>query len=172
MQLFFSRYFDNGMPTHFVEKIWAGFSLNDFLWNEYEGMWCTETYKENWPYEDDWWAPFMAHKPKLHTIRSDKSDRWKAGKPIHFFQWIGRPFRSKIYHFAPVIPCISVQKIKIECPSEYVNDQKVYVDDRLLTIKEIRRLAWNDGFNTSMQFLLWFNQNFEGKVIHWTDLKY
>ena len=181
MQIHFIKQFPWGEPAHFVEKIWAGFALNDFLWNNRNGCWATESYKEQWPYGDDadgtssWWRPFMKAKPKIHTIRADAKNRWMPGKIIHFEQWTGAPYRSKCYHFAPLIPCVSTQIIEIE----YINGKPVVVIDNkhyynpLVGIdKGILKLAVNDGFESVDDFFRLFNQDFTGKVIHWTDLKY
>ena len=34
------------------------------------------------------------------------------------------------------------------------------------------QLAINDGFESLKHFFEYFNEDFEGKIIHWTDLKY
>lgn len=33
-------------------------------------------------------------------------------------------------------------------------------------------LAKNDGFSGVKEFFEWFSEDFKGKIIHWTDLKY
>jgi hypothetical protein len=33
-------------------------------------------------------------------------------------------------------------------------------------------IARKDGFDTLEDFLDWFSEDFTGKLIHWTDLKY
>ncbi len=48
----------------------------------------------------------------------------------------------------------------------------VLVDDRKLKIEEVNQLAINDGFNSVDDFFQYFNTDFTGKLIHWTDLKY
>jgi len=181
MQIHFIKEFPWGEKSHFVEKIWAGFALNDFLWNNRDGCWSTEHYKEHWPYGDDpdgtssWWRPFMKAKPKIHTIREDLKDRWKPGKLIHFEQWTEKPYNSKCYHFAPLIPCVSTQKIEIE----YIQGKPVVVIDHshfynpIVNIdKGMLLLANNDGFETIEDFFKWFKSDYEGKIIHWTDCRY
>lgn len=37
---------------------------------------------------------------------------------------------------------------------------------------QIEELAMNDGFESVDQFFAWFNKDWKGKIIHWTDLKY
>lgn len=38
--------------------------------------------------------------------------------------------------------------------------------------EEIFKLAVNDGFPDAISFFQWFDSDFEGQIIHWTDLKY
>lgn len=111
-------------------------------------------------------------KPKLHTIRA--GNRWEAGMDIHF----AINSRSKNYfQFAPVIPCVSVQEIEIihtgyspNTPVVYVHNGKSLMNP--LSYSEIEILAQNDGFDSVEQFFAWFNKDFTGQLIHWTDLRY
>lgn len=181
MQIHFVKQFPWGEPSYFIEKIWAGFALNDFLWYNREGCWATEHYKEHWPYGNDsrgissWWRPFMKVKPKIHTIREDLKDRWKPNKMIHFEQWTGKPYHSKCYNFAPLIPCMSTQRIRIECQGSHkLKDlgASVFIDNRFLSMNEIEILSQNDGFESYQDFFRWFNKDYSGKIIHWTDFNY
>ena len=36
----------------------------------------------------------------------------------------------------------------------------------------LRELAKNDGFESVEDFFAYFNKDFKGKIIHWTDLQY
>jgi hypothetical protein len=189
MQIHFAKEYPWGKPTYFIEKIWAGFALNDFLFNNRDGCWATEHYKKQWPYGDDldgtssWWRPFMKSKPKIQTIREDLKDRWQPEKIIHFEQWTGVPYKSKNYHFAPVIPCVSTQKIDIRRTK--LGSIGVFIDDDIFwwqmypngQIQErnlggMLQLAQNDGFDSIEDFFCWFDKDFHGKIIHWTDLRY
>jgi predicted nucleotide-binding protein (sugar kinase/HSP70/actin superfamily) len=38
--------------------------------------------------------------------------------------------------------------------------------------KRMNKLAINDGFEDMHQFFKWFDTDFKGKIIHWTDLRY
>lgn len=163
MNLGFRTKWPSGNPTFFVEKIWTSLRLFDLA-----------TSKELSEYKRHYQAKFdesfyMVGKPKIHTIREDKKSRWKAGMKIHF---VIHNRTKKRFQFAPIIPVISVQEIRIECPTEYLNDQKIYIDDRLLSTEEMQHLAWNDGFKYLAQFQMWFNTDFSGRIIHWTNLKY
>lgn len=112
---------------------------------------------------------------KPHTIREDKNNRWKPGMRIHFFEWTGKAYRSKQFKFAPLTECVSVQAIEIVWHdtegNRYVNPA-IYVDDVWMVGKDLETLAHNDGFDTVCDFYAWFNQDFYGRIIHWTDLKY
>ncbi|GAF06023.1 hypothetical protein [Saccharicrinis fermentans] len=105
---------------------------------------------------------------KIHTILADVKTRWKVGMKIQQANGV----RNKYYNCFQENICTGVQSIKIECPTEYMNDVKIYVDDRLLNIDEMIELAHNDGFDCLGEFLLWFNEDFEGKIINWTDKRY
>lgn len=108
--------------------------------------------------------------PKLHTIREDKNGRWKAGNIIHFATGV----RTKSYNCFLFGTCVSVQEIRIEWTGRVliisVDGVENYINEDVL-IK-------NDGFDNKQDFLDWFGFQpmkpdlFEGKLIHWTDLKY
>lgn len=114
-------------------------------------------------------------KFKPHTIRADKTNRWKPGMNIHFFEWTGKPYRSPQFKFAPVVTCVSVQKIEIVWHDltgcRYINPT-IYIDGRWIVGRQLHQLAINDGFDSLTSFYAWFNQDFTGKIIHWTELKY
>lgn len=107
---------------------------------------------------------------KKHTIREDKHDRWKAGMVIHFATGV----RTKLYEQFKEGKCKSVQTIRID--HDYIpligHCISVFIDDRSLPPDEILKLAKNDGFEDTSEFFNWFNKDFTGKIIHWTELKY
>ena len=172
----------SGKPTDFVEKILnckhydlgIGSKLNKFLKFEILG----------YESKDALINKITVVKPKKHTIREDKKNRWKVGKDIHFA--IGT--RTKNYfQFAPVLKVKSIQKIQITHKEKeshsYTNvflkddryfykDIDVYVDEILLDIGLVSVLAINDGFDSLSDFFEYFNEDFTGKIIHWIDLKY
>ncbi|WP_271770434.1 hypothetical protein [Aquimarina algiphila] len=129
-----------------------------------------------------------SERRKPHTIREDKTNRWYAGRDIHFKVWQRAPYHSDTFQFAPIIKCVSVQKIVIKYSpllhrEEKVQKVNVWIDGNLSSCfiragkiidcsLTIERLARNDGFQSVEHFLMWFNQNFSGNIIHWTDLKY
>lgn len=166
----------NGKPTYFVEKILLGIDKN-------LGIHHTENYLLSFN------KKFMSKPPvnlssKIHTIREDKKDRWKRGAMIDFFI----NTRTKdMFRFAPRVKVVSVQKIEItyfdeqnpkftaqlsKIAAEYYNEVEVVVDNEVLNAKAINELVKNDGFVTPEDFFEWFNKDFTGKIIHWTDKKY
>jgi len=107
---------------------------------------------------------------KIHSIREDKTDRWKEGNTIHFATGV----RTKDYNNFKTDVCKSTQSIKISyfIGIFFANRITVYVDDRALNPFEISELATNDGFASTEDFFKWFDKDFEGKIIHWTDFRY
>ena len=118
-------------------------------------------------------------EPKKHTIRIDSKNRWKKGNLIHS---VINNRTSNRYQFAPVIKCTRVQQIEIVHRPGVVH---FYIDNNWFGdvfhhgfdsiyefTNDIRTLAINDGFDSIEHFLQWFNKDFTGKIIHWTDLKY
>jgi len=111
----------------------------------------------------------MGKLPKLHTIREDKKNLWKAGNDIHFVINNRTPQR---FQFAPVVKCVSTQRIEILHGLKSDKQAFVAVDGKTLHISDIKRLAINDGFDSVDDFFAWFKEDFKGKIIHWTNLKY
>jgi len=112
---------------------------------------------------------------KIHTIREDAHGRWKAGRKIHMATGV----RTKGYDcFNDKDECISTQTIKIIHPKRKTNGINlplIYIDDSKLNFFRYEEFAKNDGFDgidPIIDFFKWFNKDFEGKIIHWTNLKY
>ena len=178
MILPFSTKMSNGkfwVKTYFIDKIWdciEEYKLVDNLLivsTDYIEAYLKKFGKQ-WDHDPE-------IKPKLHTIREDAKNRWKAGNKIHFVVFN----RSKNQvQFAPVLPCISTQNIEIKW--EVIGDIKkasIYVDElpvgtyiNSYSSGICRVLAKNYGFNDVDDFFAWFSEDFTGKIIHWTDLKY
>lgn len=159
----------NGKPTYFVEKIWETIlqkgieiRLHDFI--DFGRKALPKNYKVG------------THKPKLHTIRDDKNDRWKAGNKIDFFINCRQP---NMFRFAPVLPVVSTQKVLM---SYYHSDIiQISIDDReLFSYTERLEFALNDGFDSWEDFFNYFypkikvapKEIYTSKLIHWTDLRY
>lgn len=120
---------------------------------------------------------------KIHTIREDVHNRWKQGNTIHFATGV----RTKKYNNFKTDVCKSVQDILIEHTSEHIYvtidgyteviwrnhksiDNDFYSNE--VDCPMIFQLAKNDGFKSVTDFFRWFDGNFKGKIIHWTDFKY
>lgn len=105
---------------------------------------------------------------KKHTIREDKPNRWKQGRMIQFVTR-GKSFSCE--KFAEM-PCLGIQKIEIKHNVPRFNGNlglMVYVDGFALSDSQVYELSKNDGFDDIVDFLAWFNKDFEGKIIHWTN---
>jgi hypothetical protein len=102
---------------------------------------------------------------KIHTIRADEHNRWKAGTSIQMATGV----RTKHYHCFKEDVCESTQKFKLFWKDTLLF---IYIDDRPITTKEALLLAKRDGFTTLEEFLKWFRYDFNGKIIHWTYFRY
>lgn len=172
MILPFSQKFKDGSSTHFVEKIWSCI-VNDLKpitsedsANEADLNIMRERAKYNLNIYE---ASKLA--PKRHSIREDAKNRWWARRMIH--PVINNRSKDQ-FQFAPTLPCISIQIVAIrytKIDDEY-SKRQVYVDGRELFGSEIIQLAENDGFKSVNDFFSWFDHDFTGKIIHWTNLKY
>lgn len=106
---------------------------------------------------------------KIHTIREDPHGRWIAGKHIHH----AHGARTKNYDCFLENDCVSVQSININYYDFEPDIRKVEVEiDGEKVYKFLDKLLRNDGFDNGRDFFKWFNSDFQGKIIHWTDFKY
>ena len=118
---------------------------------------------------------------KIHTIRSDKTKRWKPGMWIHWWFKSPRNLSCNPYSFRvidraaqEINHCISVQEITI-VNADHGCVLNVFIDGRKLSESEIFDLAINDGLHWN-QFVKWFvpgnGDVYQGRLIHWTNKKY
>lgn len=115
-------------------------------------------------------------KTKVHSIREDKHNRWHAGMRIHMATGV----RTKGYCcFNDKDECKSTQRIEIKYINKSMGVPVIIIDGREHWFVEDERdrrvilaLANNDGFDTIRDFCKWFDRDFVGKIIHWTDLRY
>ena len=109
---------------------------------------------------------------KIHTFREDKRGRWKPGVLIHFATGI----RTRFYNCFKKGVCKSTQSIRIEKYDTYYGVEgpfyKIYINSEPVFDDVVEKLAKNDGFDSLGDFFKWFNTDFHGKIIHWTDFKY
>lgn len=157
----------SGQPNKFPSKIWTGLISNGLSSRE-EALFYSGNGAR--------FPVLGGDRPKLHTIRS--GDRWKEGMKIHFV--INNRTKDR-FQFAPVIECVSVQKIEIKHLSLEPGGKIhpiVWIDGYLFFDAEIdydagiEQLALNDGFESVEQFFAYFNTDFVGQIVHWTPLKY
>ena len=115
---------------------------------------------------------------KIHSIRQDQHNRWKIDRIIHMATGV----RTKKYQqFAEHI-CKSIQEIEIFHFESimFANKIAVCIDgkvfgqyyDKNRYDYQLNQLAKNDGFKRVSDFFEWFDSDFKGKIIHWTDFKY
>lgn len=110
---------------------------------------------------------------KIHTIRADVNERWRAGNVIHFATGVRTRFYNQFWYGH----CKSVQDIRIiNYNSTHLADFRVLIDNRELSLEEIGVLVKNDGLDSPHEFINWFVPkeygNFAGKIIHWTNKIY
>ncbi len=174
-----------GWPTLFTNKIVKG------LWHSHSKLMNDWALNSEAPPEGlfNYLSVYEQEKilPKIHTIRIDLKDRWKIGNKIHFV--IDNRTKDR-FQFAPVVLVNNIQNIMIVwsrtkkeelngAVSVHVNKEEigscVFIDDILIEsngFSNLKQLAENDGFDSVKGFFNWFNNDFEGKIIHWTDFKY
>lgn len=155
-----------GKPTKFVEKIIQGLLEQEIKNGETMAPeWLKLNVSEHMEFCPEWDTGDL--ESKIHTIRKDSRGRWEPGKPIHFWS----NFRTTDqFRFAPVIPLVSKQKIKIRWSDDVL--MGVWIDDEKASLDKIETLAINDGFESSEDFFHWFDHNFDGWILHWTEFKY
>ncbi|WP_293925434.1 hypothetical protein [Sphingobacterium sp. UBA6320] len=159
--------------TYFIEKINLGLLKS----NQSKAIDYVESLEDYRSKFGSNWDVRSYLKPKIHTIRKDESERWKPGMKIHFVVNNRSPNR---FQFAPVVQCVSVQEFKIEWISGVA---WVTIGHRSFTTfrktdhgyeygENSKELALNDGFATVEDFFKYFNKDFKGSLIHWTNLSY
>lgn len=157
----------NGKPSYFVERIHSGILENKL--SEIDGIYL----------EKSDISKSISITPKIHTIREDKKNRWKIGTMIHFFINVRQ---KNMFMFAPVLSVVSTQKFEIiYLENRDLKKTQVWLDDvfclyyrygdRVID-KGLLEFAQNDGFDTIESFFEYFNKDFTGKLIHWTDKRY
>lgn len=119
---------------------------------------------------------------KIHSIREDPHNRWKPGTKVHCATGV----RTKHYNCFHQTECSSSQTISIK---HNVGQIVVIIDDVVFgeayhhglngsfgDLYEwsvcLDELAQNDGFDSVEDFFEWFSEDYEGKIIHWTDFRY
>lgn len=120
--------------------------------------------------------PILSGK-KIHTLRI--SGRWRVGIAIQF----ATGARTKNYEQFHSGICKGVQDVEIKYTDmrgavEIYIDGKHYgtwhrfIPEKSVNASAVLTLANNDGFETVNEFLNWFQRDFKGYLIHWTEFKY
>jgi len=125
-------------------------------------------------YSRDRFVELIQSGSKIHTIRTDRTRRWKPGRSIQHWRGNPRNVRESPYQFATG-ECRSVQHITITRTDRSILGFRVRVDNRILSPVEIIRLAENDGLTVELLgswFLPAGVSEFDGVIIHFTDRKY
>ena len=179
----------NGKPSNFVSKIWESIIP---MYSEYsKGVPIFKYPKEYQECLNNNLLSWYKQKPKRHTVRGDLKERWRPGINIHFFINVRQ---KNMFRFAPVLPVVSTQEIEfiwkdntenLTClGTSFDKTCTIIIDDRFYgdayffngsvvsSYYTIPIFANNDGFDTPEELFAYFNKNFKGKIIHWTDLKY
>lgn len=104
---------------------------------------------------------------KIHTIRRDQHERWKPGMKIHFTMNHRTPDQ---FQFADVIPLDGKERIRIRWSDGRL--MAVLINERFASFAEMEKLAENDGFDSLEEFFNWFNEDFDGWILHWTPFRY
>ena len=105
---------------------------------------------------------------KIHTIREDKTNRWKVGRKIQFWSGNPRNVKNKPYQFTTGI-CTKVENVTLNFWIE-----SVFIDDAELIFHfdELDEFAKRDGFDNWDHMKDWFYQKynfgiaFNMKLIH------
>jgi hypothetical protein len=161
-----------GKPTYFVEKIWKGIKEHEITVEL-----CDATFNHNFN-----WDVFKGVAPKLHTVREDCKNKWKVLNKIHFV--INNRTKNR-FQFAPILQVKSIQIFEIKYQvligktiasvfiDEVLQGEVILINCIIKTSSfTVDNIALNDGFKSTNDFLEWFSEDFKGKMIHWTDLRY
>jgi hypothetical protein len=170
-----------GKPTYFVEKIWRSLESHKLVGYEVWKKFIKQCELNN-SIEYDYLCHTFgdSDKGKIHTIRADEKDRWKPGVLIDFFI---NCRQKNMFRFAPRLPVVSTQKVEIRWYNPdgakfvrvSIDDQsfaRVDFDKEIFVSGKMLELAQNDGFDSVEEFFEYFNEDYVGKIIHWTDKRY
>jgi len=105
---------------------------------------------------------------KIHTIRTDKTNRWKVGRKIQFWSGNPRNVKNKPYQFTSGI-CTKTENIILNFRYDtlIISDKSIIMD-----FEKLDRFAKKDGFDNWDHMKDWFYQKynygiaFEMKLIH------
>jgi hypothetical protein len=170
MMLSYNTTFPWGDETKFKGKICMGYTSGNSN-DDFEKL-TPEDYPNGSIYDG-------VKNRKIHTIREDLKQRWRPGMKIEHVIF---PYRKGGRDTFLRNTCTWVQSILIKylpvCGEGSINAQtgaylpRVIVDGRVITPEKIDELARNDGFDSTDQFFCYFDKDFSGRIIHWTNTRY
>lgn len=109
-------------------------------------------------------------RPKKHTMYDGVNQRWEEDKWIHFISNLKKInyvcwFKAK---------CTGTQNIQIHWSENNIKYglPNIFIDGRRLKEGDIADLILNEGFGSLGDFLSFYNKDFDGKLIHWSDVRY
>lgn len=116
---------------------------------------------------------------KKHSFREDKHNRWKPGMIMQ----LATGARSKEYKQFAERTCTGTQDIEIKytenrgavritIDGKHFGTYHRFLPEKSVNKDNVLQLVKNDGFEDLNDFLSWFKRDWEGKIIHWTDLRY
>lgn len=159
-----------GKPTRFMEKILKGLHWKTPISQEFANA-------IHHPKFDT--SDFDVLHPKIHTIRADKTNRWKVGNKIHMV--INNRTKHR-FQFAPILQVKSIQTFEVHYKHDWDKTTALVLIDGIIkgqvewldcslqkSSPTIDEMAKNDGFDSTNDFFEWFSEDFKGKMIHWTD---
>ena len=106
---------------------------------------------------------------KIHTIREDKTERWKKGRTIQFWKGNPRNVKSKPYQFGTGI-CTKTASIEIDFWIEQISIYSIDFE-KIINFENLDQFAKNDGFDNWDFMKEWFQDKghyslFKGKIIY------
>lgn len=111
---------------------------------------------------------------KIHTIREDKTERWKPGRSIQHWLYSPRNISKNPHCFLEGI-CEAVQEVEILRFDGNATGFLITVDGKPSHFDWLFEIPKNDGL-TIAEFREWFvpesSPHFFGRIIHFTDKMY
>lgn len=115
-------------------------------------------------FSDKRFPNLILQKVKIHTIREDKSSRWRIGNKIEF--WMHNPRNVNLHPYQFATSHLREKKPILIHPEL----NKVTLDNVLInTVKGLNSLAVNDGFENWDHMKTWFSQPFSGYLLVWSQ---
>lgn len=137
------------------------------------------SYKQKFPWKEPTnFKEKILAGTKIHTIREDRSNRWHQGLTMQHCYYKGGMspdfFFESEYKWQQPIMIFWKEGVKEENGYHFRSGlvPTVMISGTIASKETIEQLARNDGFDSGLMFLKYFNKDFSGKILHWTNLKY